>query len=182
VFPTGVVDRIRGAVDSPGFLAGGFTSWDERGPKTTLPPAGTRLDQWNVWTVIEMGILIRRSLFDEVGGFDEEIGPGASTPWQVAEGTDLLLRALDERPDLADRFVWLPHDAYVNGISTAYGLSRPEARRKMRAYGRGTGHAMSVHRYPWWWRTAFTMAGLAIRSRSRSPTAGRCSWDGSRAR
>ena len=169
VYPTGVVDRIRGAVEAPDFLAGGFTSWDERGPKTTLPPAGTTLDRWNVWTVIEMGILIRKSLFESVGGFDEAMGPGAATPWQVAEGTDLLLRALAARPTLADSFVWLPPEVHVDGISTGFGLTTTERRRKLRAYGRGTGRAIAVHRYPLWWRAAFTGAGLLYGVRNPRP-------------
>ncbi len=169
VFPAGVVGRIRGATAAPDFIAGGFTSWDERGPKTVLPAAGTALDKWNVWSVIEMGILMRRSLFDEVGGFDTTIGPGATTPWQVAEGTDLLLRAMKREPAMAENFVWLPHDVYVEGISTAFGLTPQERRRKMRAYGRGTGRAMAVHRYPLWWRAAFTLAGLLYGVRNPHP-------------
>lgn len=169
VFPAGTVEGIRSAVDGPDFLAGGFTSWDERGPKTTLPPAGTRLDIWNVWSVIEMGILLRRSAFDAVGGFDERIGPGAATPWQVAEGTDLLLRVIERYPEASERFVWLPADVHVDGISTAFGLTAAERRRKMRAYGRGTGHAMAAHSYPWWWRLAFTAAGLLYGVRNPKP-------------
>jgi hypothetical protein len=169
VFPGGVVSRIRSAVSDIDFVAGGFTSWDERGPKTALPPAGTPLDRWNVWTVIEMGILIRRSVFEEVGGFDESMGPGAATPWQVAEGTDLLMRAMARRPELAGRFAWLPHDVYVEGISTAFGLTAQERRRKLRAYGRGTGRAMAVHGYPLWWRAAFTFAGLLYGVRNPRP-------------
>jgi hypothetical protein len=169
VFPAGVLTRIRSAVSDPDFLAGGFTSWDERGPKSTLPPAGTPLDRYNVWTVIEMGILIRRSLFDEVGGFDQRMGPGASTPWQVAEGTDLLLRTLRQRPELASSFVWLPADVHVDGISTGFGLTPHERRRKLRAYGRGTGHALRIHRYPLWWRVAFTGAGLLYGVRNPYP-------------
>jgi len=169
VFPEGTVERIRAAVDSADFLAGGFASWDEHGPKTTLPAAGTVLDRWNVWTVIEMGILLRRSVFEEVGGFDQNIGPGASTPWQVAEGTDLLLRVIARRPEAASRFVWLPQEVHVDGISTAFGLTAQERRRKMRAYGRGTGRAMSTHRYPLWWRVAFTGAGLLYGVRNAAP-------------
>ncbi|WP_414778942.1 hypothetical protein, partial [Escherichia coli] len=61
-YPPGTVDALHAAVDDSAFLAGGFTSWDERGPKTTLPGPGTPLDKYNVWAVIEMGILMRRSL------------------------------------------------------------------------------------------------------------------------
>ncbi|WP_106815992.1 glycosyltransferase family 2 protein [Microbacterium timonense] len=168
VFPPGTVDRIRAAVGTD-FLAGGFSSWDERGPKTVLPAPGTVVDRWNVWTVIEMGILLRRSVFEDVGGFDEGIGPGASTPWQVAEGTDLLLRVIERHPEAATQFVWLPHEVHVDGISTAFGLTTEERRRKMRAYGRGTGRAMSAHGYPWWWRAAFTGAGLLYGVRNAAP-------------
>ncbi|MEL4419695.1 hypothetical protein, partial [Shewanella algae] len=35
-YPPGTVDALHAAVDDSAFLAGGFTSWDERGPKTTL--------------------------------------------------------------------------------------------------------------------------------------------------
>lgn len=168
-FPAGVIAAIRTVVQEPSFIAGGFTSWDERGPKTTLPAAGTPLDQWNVWSVIEMGILIDRTLFTQLGGFDETIGPGASTPWQVAEGTDLLLRALALRPELRSGFVWLPPEVHVDGISTGFGLTAQERRRKLRAYGRGTGRALTVHRYPWWWRVAFVGAGLLYGVRNAKP-------------
>ncbi len=168
-YPEGTVAALHAAVDDPGFLAGGFTSWDERGPKTTLPSAGTPLDKYNVWSVIEMGILIRRSLFDAVGGFDENMGPGSASPWQVAEGTDLLLRAMTHEPRLLREFRWLPADVHVDGISTGFGLSAAERRRKLRAYGRGTGRAFAVHGYPLWWRLAFTGAGLLYGVRNPRP-------------
>ena len=168
-YPAGTVQALHAAVDDPAFLAGGFTSWDERGPKTTLPAPGTPLDKYNVWAVIEMGILMRRSLFDAVGGFDENLGPGSATPWQVAEGTDLLLRAMAHEPRLLTEFRWLPADVHVDGISTGFGLSDTERRRKLRAYGRGTGRAFAVHGYPLWWRVAFTGAGLLYGVRNPKP-------------
>ena len=175
-YPAGTVAALHAAVDGADFLAGGFTSWDERGPKTTLPSAGTPLDKYNVWSVIEMGILIRRSLFDAVGGFDENIGPGSASPWQVAEGTDLLLRAMAREPRLVHEFRWLPADVHVDGISTGFGLSTADRRRKLRAYGRGTGRAFAVHGYPLWWRLAFTAAGLLYGVRNPRPITLRDGW------
>ncbi|WP_248150594.1 glycosyltransferase family 2 protein [Microbacterium aoyamense] len=169
VFPAETIAALRAAVADPAFVAGGFSCWDEKGAKTVLPAPGTPLDRWNVWSVIEMGILLRRTAFDEVGGFDENLGPGATTPWQVAEGTDLLLRVVARHPNAAAAFVWLPHDVRVDGISTAFGLTTAERRRKMRAYGRGTGRAMATHGYPLWWRLAFTGAGLLYGVRNAAP-------------
>lgn len=168
-YPAGTVAALHDGIDDPAFRAGGFTSWDERGPKTTLPAAGTPLDKYNVWAIIEMGILMRRSLFDAVGGFDEGMGPGAATPWQVAEGTDLLLRAMAHEPSLQREFRWLPAAVHVDGISTGFGLNDAERRRKLRAYGRGTGHAFATHGYPLWWRAAFTVAGLLYGVRNPKP-------------
>ncbi|WP_375237210.1 glycosyltransferase family 2 protein [Microbacterium schleiferi] len=169
LYPAGTIARLREAVSGESFVVGGFTSWDERGPKTALPDPGTQLDIFNVWSVIEMGILIKRALFDEAGGFDERIGPGAETPWQVAEGTDLLLRVMRARPEVVDSFVWVDRAVHVDGISTAFGLTDIERRRKLRAYGRGTGRAVSVHSYPLWWRAAFVGAGLLYGLRNPKP-------------
>ncbi len=168
-YPPGTVAALHAAVDDADFLAGGLTAWDERGPKTILPAAGTPLDLFNVWAVIEMGIVMRRSLFDAVGGFDENLGAGSPSPWQAAEGTDLLLRARDQDPRVASEFRWLPPEVRVDGISTGFGLSASERRRKLRAYGRGTGRALAIHAYPLWWRVAFTGAGLLHGVRNPAP-------------
>jgi hypothetical protein len=164
-FPPGAVDAIRHA--APRIAAGALTVVDENGPKFTLPSAGTPLDRWNAWNVIEMGLLIRRSVFDELGGFDPGIGTGAPTPWQAGEATDLLLRLVERRPDLARAFEWLPPEVSVGGIADASGLSPAERRRKLRAYGRGLGRVVMRHRYPAWWRFAFLFGGLAFGIRHR---------------
>ncbi|MDR6904631.1 glycosyltransferase involved in cell wall biosynthesis [Agromyces sp. 3263] len=165
-FPDGSVDAIRRAAD--GIAVGALTVADEHGPKFRLPPAGTPLDRWNAWSVIEMGLLIRRSVFDEVGGFDPDLGTGAPSPWQAGEATDLLLRLAALRPDLAAGFHWLPPDVAVGGVSDPQGLSTAERRRKLRAYGRGMGRVVARHPYPWWWRFAFVSGGLAFGLRHRS--------------
>ena len=168
-FPDGSLDAIRSAASD--VAAGALTVVDEHGPKFELPDHGTRLDRWNAWNVIEMGLLMRRSLFDELGGFDPDLGTGAPTPWQAGEATDLLLRLLERRPDLADGFGWMPHDVAVGGIADPSGLSNAERRRKLRAYGRGMGRVVVRHPYPWWWRFAFLFGGLAFGLRHRATNA-----------
>lgn len=165
-FPAGAIPELRRiAADLD---AGALTVVDEHGPKFTLPPGGTPLDRWNVWNVIEMGILMRRSVFEGLGGFDPGIGTGAPTPWQAGEATDLLLRLMERRPELARTFRWLPADVTVGGIADPAGLSAAERRRKLRAYGRGLGRLVMRHPYPWWWRFAFVFGGLAFGLRHRS--------------
>lgn len=159
-FPDGVLDELRDAAEST--LAGAITVIDEHGPKASLPEPPSPLDRWNVWTVIEMGILMRRSVFDELGGFDGDLGTGAPSPWQAGEATDLLLRMLERRPDLASAFAWLPAHVAVGGVADAHGLDAVERRRKLRAYGRGMGRVVVRHPYPWWWRMAFLFGGLAF--------------------
>ena len=164
-FPAGTLDAIRAI--APTLAVGALTVVDEHGPKFTLPHAPTPLDRWNVWSVIEMGILMRRSVFDELGGFDPAIGTGAPTPWQAGEATDLLLRLAARRPDLAAGFTWLPPEVFVGGIADPRGLSAAERRRKLRAYGRGLGRVVVRHRYPLWWQFAFLFGGLAFGLRHR---------------
>ncbi|HEU5222617.1 MAG TPA: glycosyltransferase [Candidatus Lumbricidophila sp.] len=165
-FPDGALARIRDAIaDRP---VGAMTVTDEHGPKFVLPLAGTALDRWNVWRVIEMGLLIQRSLFMRVGGFDSTIGTGAATPWQAGEVTDLLLRLLRDAPEESATFAWLAPNVAVGGVSDPAGLSAAERRRKLRAYGRGLGRLVARWRYPLWWRLAFLWGGLAFGLRNRA--------------
>jgi hypothetical protein len=165
-FPEHTVERLRALPAE--IEAGAMTVVDEHGPKFTLPAAGTPLDRWNVWNVIEMGLVVRRGVFDEVGGFDAELGTGAPSPWQAGEATDFLLRLADRRPDLARGFAWLPPGIAVGGIADARGLTTAERRRKLRAYGRGMGRTVARWGYPLWWRLAFTGGGLAFGLRHRA--------------
>jgi glycosyltransferase involved in cell wall biosynthesis len=165
-FPPDVIERLRGLPVA--FEAGAMTVVDEHGPKFVLPAAGAPLDRWTVWSVIEMGILVRRRVFDEVGGFDPELGTGAPSPWQAGEATDFLLRLATRRPDLASGFDWLPPDVVVGGIADAHGLERSARRHKLRAYGRGLGHVVTRWRYPLPWRLAFVGGGLAFGIRHRT--------------
>lgn len=164
-YPAGVLARLRTHADT--IQAGALTIRDELGPKFSLPPAGTRLDRWNVWSVIEMGIVMRKSVFDRLGGFDPSIGTGAASPWQAGEATDLLLRLIVTDAALACGFVWLPPEVSAGGIADAHGLNRTARRHKLRAYGRGLGRVVTRWRYPAWWRFAFVVGGLAFGLRHR---------------
>jgi glycosyltransferase involved in cell wall biosynthesis len=102
--------------------------------------------QWiseaNVWTTqIEWIAFWRRDLLARIGGFDEMVGVGATTPWQAAEGQDLMLRALN-----VGARGW--YDPSLNGHDAGFDRNRADAAfiAKARAYGRGMGFVMRKHR------------------------------------
>lgn len=159
-FPPGAIAALRDAIAAAPFELGAVSVVDEHGPKFELPAPGTPLDRWNVWSVIEMGLVLRRELFERIGGFDPDIGTGAPTPWQAGEATDVLLRLVDREPRLAAMFRWMPREASVGGVADAHGLAPAARRRKLRAYGRGLGRIVVRWRYPLWWRLAFIGGGL----------------------
>lgn len=91
-----------------------------------------------VWIMqIEWTTLIRRDVLDRLGGYDEALGIGCQTPWQAAEGPDLILRALEQGfschydPDLAGH-----HEEYETNPPS------PEMTAKARAYARGMGFVL----------------------------------------
>jgi glycosyltransferase involved in cell wall biosynthesis len=97
----------------------------------------------NVWTTsIEWMVFFRREVLEKVGGFDETIGLGASTPWQAAEGQDIVLRALSEGfsgyfdPSL------IGHHPEIRNV-----IDNEAMRCKARAYARGMGFVLRRHGY-----------------------------------
>jgi glycosyltransferase involved in cell wall biosynthesis len=96
----------------------------------------------NVWTTqIEWLAFWRRKLLIHVGGFDEQVGVGATTPWQSAEGQDLMLRMLAAGARCR-------YDPTLNGHDA--GIDRRHADNALiaraRKYGRGMGFVMRKHR------------------------------------
>lgn len=157
-FPVDAIEKLRCLPVK--FTTGAMTVVDANGVKFRLPEQGASLNRWNVWSVIEMGLIVRRSTFDSVNGFDPDIGTGAETPWQAGEATDLLLKL--KRAGLTKDFGWQPPTLNVGGITDAQGLSQTERRHKLRGYGRGLGRLVTRWNYPLWWRIAFIGGGIAF--------------------
>ena len=102
----------------------------------------TRIDRDNVWTTgIEWVVVFQRAVLEAVGGYDVAIGVGATTPWQSCEAQDIVLRALDK--GFACVF-----DPSVYGHHAELDIRDPSMLRKGRAYARGLGHVLRLHRYP----------------------------------
>ena len=102
-----------------------------------------RIDRDNAWTTaIEWMMFFRRGIIDEIGGFDEEIGPGAGTPWGAGEAQDLLLRALAK--GMVCHF-----DPAIYGFHAEFDLSQltPPMIERAKGYGRGMGYVLRRHGY-----------------------------------
>jgi glycosyltransferase involved in cell wall biosynthesis len=94
------------------------------------------IDPTNVWTsVIEFNLWLRRDVALALGGFDEQMGPGAR--YGSAEGNDLVCRAI-----AAGRLALYDHGLRV--IHPDKRLSDEAAERAYR-YGLGLGFALRRH-------------------------------------
>lgn len=100
------------------------------------------IDKRNVWLVMEAGMLVRSDALERVGGFSEDLGSGAESPWQSGEGTDLLLRLGNSgaRIQFDNRLI-------MSGVPESSGLDATARHRKLRAYGRGYGHILREWNY-----------------------------------
>lgn len=97
-------------------------------------PRSGRVEARRVWRQgVEPAMFVRRELLKAVGGFDEELGVGAQTPFQSGEGTELILRAMSAGFHAwYDREVIVWHEDPVATVDAA-------ARRRALMYGKGMG-------------------------------------------
>lgn len=115
------------------------------------------IDKANVWHVMEAGMLVRSDVLEAVGGFNEELGSGAASPWQSGEGTELLLRLGREgaRIQFDTRLI-------MGGVPESAGLDSTARHRKLRAYGRGYGHILREWNYGPLRSWASVLGGLTL--------------------
>jgi glycosyltransferase involved in cell wall biosynthesis len=104
-------------------------------------------------TQTEWLLFFRRETLAALDGFDEDIGLGASTPWQSAEGQDLTLKALE-----MGRRVY--YDPALIGHHPQYNIANPDAHmlNRARKYGRGMGYVLGIHRF-----SALTLVKMLLR-------------------
>ena len=127
------------------FLCGRAADEDGRSVNGRYELTAQPINRSNVWTAgIEWTIFLKRAAILAVGGFDPEIGIGASTPWQACEGQDLMLRALANRQKGY-------FDPSIYGYHAPFDIEvEAGSQGKARKYGRGLGHVLRVHRYGAW--------------------------------
>jgi glycosyltransferase involved in cell wall biosynthesis len=143
-YPPGFLERAVGVLGQNDLdaVTGRPTSVDGRPIHGRFETNAQAIERSNVWTTqIEWIAFWRRALIEGLGGFDEAIGIGAPTPWQSAEGQDLMLRAL-----CAGARCW--YDPDLNGHDDGFDRRKADAVfiAKARAYGRGMGHVIRKQR------------------------------------
>jgi GT2 family glycosyltransferase len=105
-------------------------------------PVARVVSRSNVWTSgIEWMMLFKRTVLIAVDGFNEDVGVGASTPWQACEGQDILLRALEL--GFSCRF----DPAFFGHHERFDSIPAKTMQAKGRAYGRGLGYVLRLHCY-----------------------------------
>lgn len=122
-------------------LTGRSTDESGRSINGRYAPSAGPITRGSVWIKqIEWMTFIHRALMVRLGGYDDKTGIGSASPWQAAEGPDLILRALaigaccHYDPDLTgyhDELETHPPDEAIIA--------------KGRGYGRGMGYVLRKH-------------------------------------
>lgn len=95
----------------------------------------------NIWiTQIEWVVLFRRDVLLALGGYDEEIGVGAGTPWGASEGQDVMLRLL-----AAGHRAYFDPALFGHHPELDVRTPTPDMTRKGRSYARGMGYVLRQH-------------------------------------
>jgi glycosyltransferase involved in cell wall biosynthesis len=133
---------LTGPSASPG---GGLGSgrWHGQGGPITLATVWTSVIEFNLW--------LRRDTALELGGFDENLGPGS--PFGSAEGNDLVCRALAAG-------MWAQYDPALLVVHPDKRLSDVAAERAYR-YGMGLGFVLRRHEVPFAVWSAFLYRPVA---------------------
>ncbi len=105
----------------------------------------TRIDRFNVWTTqTSYTTFYRRDRLLAIGGFDENLGVGAGTPWGAGEETEAMLRLLAR----GARAFYDPALRFTHPEPLAVFDERAMARG--RSYNLGFGRVMRNAGYPRW--------------------------------
>jgi 2-beta-glucuronyltransferase len=100
------------------------------------------ISKWNIWSSGNSNTLfVRHAALSRIGGFDEQLGVGAATPFQSGEETDFVLRALE----LGMRAEFAP-DLRIYHEQVDDVIGNRELKRAW-DYSLGFGRVLSKHRF-----------------------------------
>ena len=166
-YPTNFFERALAVLDlrNVDILCGRAADTEGRSINGRYESEATAITKRNVFTTqIEWVVFFRKRALEAVGGYDEDIGVGAATPWGACEGQDIVLRAL--QIGLAAYF-----DPTLYGYHHELDVITPDAtmRAKGRAYARGFGYVLSKHNFGpqhaayWVGRAAFNLGRALLK-------------------
>lgn len=114
--------------------------------KPSVSPTGEQALAITRWNYLKCGnsnsIFVRHAALAGIGGFDEDLGVGASSPFQSGEEADFLLRAIAA----GQKLMFFPELLVHHDQVTAE--MGPKQIERARKYGRGFGALMRKQRFP----------------------------------
>ena len=129
--------------DNVDIVCGRAAALDGRSINGRFESVAQTVSRENVFTTqIEWVVFFKRDVFKKIGGYDEKVGVGASTPWQSCEGPEVTLRAL--KAGFRARY-----DPAIYAFHPELNIDTPnnEMIVKGRRYARGMGHVLKRHDY-----------------------------------
>jgi len=144
-YPPWFISRALGKILATGadIVAGRAADEEGRSINGRFENSAQWINRNNVWTTgIEWVVFFKRTALLAVGGYNVDIGVGASTPWQACEGQDIMLRAL------AGGFKCF-YDPSLYGYHPELDIINPDDLmcRKGLQYARGFGRVLRIHGY-----------------------------------
>lgn len=121
------------------FLTGRTTDTSGNASLGTFLRQDSQIDRWNVWKAGNSNtVFVRRSVTEAGSRFKEELGAGASTPFQSGEESAFLLDAIAKGSS----------GRYFRDIIVYHDQVGETDVRRARRYARGMGRVLALYRYP----------------------------------
>ncbi|MCW5798249.1 MAG: glycosyltransferase family 2 protein [Nitrospira sp.] len=132
----GNYDGVTGRIVNETNSVSGDARFDRRSGRITLS---------NLWRrACAATIFLSKETIEAIGGFDEELGPGARTPWGGAEDIDYPARAIK-----AGRKIFYDSKICVFHPDLSITAQADELRRAY-SYGAGIGRVWKRQKFPMW--------------------------------
>ena len=125
----------------------------ERAHQPSSAPPGWKVCDSRYWLIpgsVTYVQFFRRSVVEQVGGFDRHLGPGGGSPWLCGEDTDFLLRVRET----GGRVIRCPS---LRVFHPAVDATRPGYALKGFGYGRGRIAMLRRRGFPTWFTVLNTI-------------------------
>jgi glycosyltransferase involved in cell wall biosynthesis len=142
-YPPWLLEKVASTFEAMGADVVNGRAGDEAGRPINgrfLKGAGwtRRQDVFN--SLIEWVAFCKREAFEAVGGYDVDVGVGASSPWQACEGPDIVFSMMKK-----GFRIYYDYDIYGHHPEIRIDVADPRMRQKALGYGRGMGYVLGRH-------------------------------------